>query len=234
MNITQFNISFQDSTTLLKDLNLFKNKGVKKDAEYSVESKKISKKNKHKEIYEVIIENLDYDILLVDDSVFQFSFGDDIRYSFIQNPIEFVSKKDYLSEFFSLDEIINIETDELESIMNLIDESDYEQYLNEQAINTKSNYIRYDVSESGYQPLIHSYSHVHFGMNEHLRIPCSKIITPLKFVMFCIKVTYYFNWKEAMETIQGFEEKISESKSLCEPLGDEFWKACEEFDLHLK
>jgi hypothetical protein len=233
MNLSQFTISYQNSIKLLKEFNLYKNIGTKPIGKYSDEIKRIGKENNKLEIYKTAINNLDYEILLIDDSIFQFSFAEDIRYAFIQNPNFFVSKEDYLYELFDDDELTNLSEEELAIFVNTINEHDYEQFLNEQNINLKSNFFRYDASTLGYQPLVHSYSHLHLSMNEDLRIPISKILTPLKFVMFCIKNTYFAIWKEVLDKKTEFQKSIHDSKLLCTPLNKEHWQDNEKFELHL-
>jgi hypothetical protein len=233
MNLAQFNISFKNSIELLKKLKLYKGLGNKTIGDYSEETKKLSKKNKYKEIYDLTLKNLDYEIILVDDSVFQFSFTP-IRYGFIQNPLEFVSKQNYLLELYSNDEFLDFSDDELNLLLDSINEDEYEQFLNEQEINKQANYIRYDATDSGYRPLIHSYSHIHIGMNENLRIPSSRIITPFCFVMFCIRNTYYDDWKDAIVGIPDFQNMMNDCKLNCNQLIDTYWGRNEELELYLR
>ncbi len=232
MNSSQFNISIYQSIELLKEFKLFKNTGPKPIGKYSNEIKDIKGDN-HISLYRAAIENLDFEILLIDNSIFQFSNINDIRYAFIQNPNKFVSKEEFIAEIF-VDEINTMTAEELKISYELIEESEYEQYLNEQGFNISSNYFRYDVTQMGYKPLLHSYSHLHIGMNENLRIPTSIILTPLKFVLFCIKNTYYDVWKCAIDKMPGFMQKISNSKTDCKPLNRDFWQTSEKYELYLE
>lgn len=233
MNQSQFNISLGQAIKLTKRFNLFKSIGVKPVGGHSSIIKKVSKRHRHTDIYKVAIDNFDYEILLNDDSIFQFSLDKDVRYAFIQNPNNFVTKEDYLSEIFSPDELMSFSDIELGNLLDTIDEKDYQQYLNEQELNISANYIRYDAGELGYKPLVHSFSHLHIGMNEHLRIPCSRVLTPLKFVIFCLKNTYYKIWKDFIYFNSDFENEILQYKSLCNNVNPSFWKKNEESELFL-
>lgn len=233
MNEGQFLISIKNSIVFLKKINLFKDTGKKPIGQYSNEIKKVSKSNKHYEIYKCAIKNFDYELLLNDDSIFQFSFTEDeIRFAFIQNPQYFVSKIDYITYILSTEELNEVEN--LDSYLDMINEDEYEQFLNEQELNSLSNFIRYDASLLGYSPLIHSFSHLHIGLNSNLRIPISIILTPLTFVKFCVKNTYNKNWKDAFSLYENFPILIKVSKEACPSIDNTKWSKIEEAELYLK
>lgn len=233
MRIGKFNTSITDSIDLLKKFNLYKSTGPKGTGVYSQEFMKLSKGNDVVTIYECAIKNKDYDILLKDDSIIQFQKKDtDLRYAYIQNPYHFVSKQDYLTSIFTLDDL-ELYSDQLTNIDELIDEEEYEQFLNEQKLNSISNYFRYDCSPAGYDPLIHSYSHFHIGMNSNVRIPTSKIITPLKFTIFCVRNTYFEDWKKQFKSNPNFKDDILRIKKECGDLDKTMWSNHESNDLYL-
>jgi|SRR5690554_3813639 len=233
MNASQFNISLKDAISFIQEIGLFKSVGVKTVGQYSEEIKKISKTKNHREIYECAIKNLDYEILLTDDSIFQFSYNaGELRYAFIQNPAKFVSKEDYLTYILTPDEINEIES--VDDLLELVNENEYEQFLNEQELNSTSNILRYDASSLGYKPLIHPFSHIHIGLNSDFRIPVSILLTPLTFAKFCIKNTYYEIWKNAFTIIEDFPNRILQSKNLCNLLDNKQWSEIEKAELYLK
>lgn len=227
----KFFSSINESVELLNKFKLFKSRGSKGNGIYSEEFLKLSKGNNIVETYKCAIKNGDYDILLKDDSIIQFQKNDDdLRYAYIQNPNVFIPKEEYLTLIYTteeLDELIDF------SIEELIDENEYEQFLNEQSLNSVSNYFRYDCSSAGYKPLVHSYSHFHIGMNENVRIPTSKIITPLKFTKFCIKNTYFDDWKAQFEINPNFSNEVIKMKNDCQQLPANKWNLIENNDLHL-
>ena len=69
-----FTSSVTSAEQLLKKISLFKSKGVKDLGLTSDEFKNISLKGNYFDTYQAAIRNLDYDILLNDDSFLQFSF----------------------------------------------------------------------------------------------------------------------------------------------------------------
>ncbi|NLR58859.1 DUF2290 domain-containing protein [Chitinophaga polysaccharea] len=229
----KFSVSLNEAHGFLKNIELFKSLGRKRVGNHSSKSKKVAKNNKHTEIYSVAVEEMDYDIILKDDSIFQFSRTDQtLRYSFIQNPRVYTTKQDYLIEFMELDDLNQFSVEDLDKMILDINDHDYEQYLNEQELNIQANIFRYDLDEKGYAPLLHSYSHIHIGLNEDCRLTCSKVLTPFKFVLFSIKNTYYKQWKGLSEKDENFNKIISDCKNNLDPLPAEFWKQDDEGELY--
>lgn len=232
MNKAKFIISINEAEELLKIFGLYKSKGPKGNGIYSKEYLTISKKNNLVESYKCAIENKDYDFLLQDDSLIQFQMlGEDLRYVFMQNPYKFVSREQYLQELFLPDELL--ELTKFFNLEEIINENEYEQFLNEQALNSTSNYFRYDCSPVGYFPLVHSYSHIHVGPNNDVRIPTSIILTPRKFTKFCIKNTYYAKWKEYFVENENFVNDVVKFKKDCITLPSEKWCINEKNELYL-
>ena len=122
--------------------------------------------------------------------------------------------------------------DDIELLISSIDENEYEQFRNEQDLDLHSHIIRYDFSDKGYSPLVHSCSHIHIGLNENLRIPCSRVLTPLNFVIFCIKNTYYENWKNFYDSNRT-PDYLKNGKSLCKMLSSDYWQDIEEHELYI-
>jgi hypothetical protein len=232
---SSYNISINESIKFLKEIKLFKDVGPKKGGDYSSEFKKASQKNKHIEIYNSIRENLDYEIVLIDDSFFQFSNDKNyLRFSYVQNPNYSYTKFDYLKIIFLDSELDGLTEDEMNALIN---ENEFEQYINEQEINSNLVYIRYDFDENGYNPLLHSFSHIHIGLSENLRIPLSIVLTPLEFVLFSIKQCYYAEWKLYHEsfTFEDFAMKRKNSKKLCPIITDSnIWTFDEHNELYIK
>lgn len=235
INKSTYNISIGESVKFLKEINLFKGVGPKQGNEYSSVFKKASQSNKHIEIYNAIRNNLDYEIVLFDDSFFQFSHNQDyLRFSFIQNPNFSNTKYDYLKILFPELDLYELNDDEINSFIN---ENEYEQFLNEQELNLNLVYIRYDFDDNGYKPLLHSCSHIHIGLNESLRIPSSIVLTPLEFVLFSIKQCYYAEWKLYQESFNftDFVTKRNDSKKICPIITDpNIWSTDEHNELYIK
>lgn len=228
-----FKSSFNKSLLLLKKMELFKSKGVKNMGEYSSEYLKICRTNKHTSIHKTALDNLDYEVILKDDSIFQISKdSDSLRFCFIQNPNFNFSKNDFVKYLYSEDGLLEIDDDTLSCFISEIDENEYEQFLNEQELNLHSTIIRYDYDKKGYKPLLHSCSHIHIGLNENLRIPCSIILTPLKFVVFCLKQIYYDKWSVEFNKNTNSVIYLKEVKNECKKIKGN-WVKIEENQIYI-
>lgn len=221
MNDTSLKISINtDIRRLLEDMNLYKSMGVKNIGEHSLAFKDISRTGNHIDMYKVAIREFDYEILLKDDSIFQFSLT---RYAFIQNPNISVTKEDLLSRMYSQDELANLSEGDYNEMLDSVDDLTIEQFKNEQNINVHAHVIRYDIDERGYKPLQHAYSHFHIGNNNNIRIPCARILTPLAFVLFVLKHTYSMN--QPM-----YEELLPVDKGNKVPI--QYWHDEEQYELY--
>lgn len=230
----KFSISFDSAVALLNKLKIFKGRGPKNTGDYSSDFLKTCRSNKHSLIYKTAIDNLDYEIILIDDSLLQLSRTSNIlRYCFIQNPNYSFSKIEFLKYIYSEDELFGIDEETLNSLILDVDENEYEQFLNEQELNLTATIIRYDYDMRGYTPLLHSCSHLHIGINENFRIPCSIILTPLQFVIFCLKQIYLDTWSEEFKTNTGIITYLENAKKDCMAMVAN-WNKIEEHDIYVK
>jgi hypothetical protein len=236
MNISQFNISVTQATSFLKHCELFRMKGIKSLVENGVseEFKNASQKGKYFEAYSKGLEKYDFDILLEDQSYFQFEFtahaeSYEIRYAFFQNPVEYVTYKEYLQAEVSSG---NLE-EPIEDIGEMF-RTEYQQFLDEQETSSVYTTIRYDTDFPNYSPLIHSVSHIHIGHRNFVRIPVDKFLSPLKFVLFVIKHVYYSLWRDLVTTeVEYVKELYKESETGSEHLDAEKWIDLEKLDLFI-
>lgn len=231
MNEAVFRISVQEAVDLLRLIGLFKTHRLFKDiGSYQKETIEISKTDDYLKIYDVIVNNKDYDIQLFDDSIFQLSNkGGKCRYAFMQCTREYITREEFMYE--TLGDGCDVEAD-LDAFYEMF-EDEYEQRRDEQQINTNAVYFRYDTDELGYLPNVHSYAHLHVGLNNSIRIPCSRELTPFAFVLFAVKHVYSQYWKDAI-----LKEKINEIhysfKKKCCHLTEEHWGEDEKRDLYME
>lgn len=198
-------------------------------SKFSGEFYSVCQKDTYKDIYKAIMDNSDYDILLHDYSVIQFSMNinreneDDItiRYAYYPNFGKVKTYEEFLEE-------LELDYDECgEEFMY-----DYEQSLAEAQINIGICPIRYDYDYRLYQGINHSISHIHIGHNNEVRIATSKILTFDKFILFVIRNIYPLKWK----TITSDRELLDEClkiKSKCKNINNAYFKTEEKNLLYL-
>ncbi len=218
--------SFNESLTFLNQKNLLKEDNIHKWNPYSEECKEYSKGTDYREIYQKMVDHRDYDILLFDDSMFQMSLTNgESRLVYIQNPLYFISFENYLIE-------CGIKYDaELADWYHDAFYDDYQQALEGMNVNSGAVYLRYDVDARGRKgnENIHSYTHLHVGLNNSIRIPVGKHLTPYTFTMFVLRNVYYDKWVELVrngEITFGYKQHSSE-------LPKELWTDEEKKELYL-
>lgn len=223
--------SIKKAYSVLEELKLFKNKFAKNSL-YSNEFLQKSKNSNYIDAYNAAINNLDFDILLTDDSFFQFeerveklSNGKNttvVRFAYFENPYNTISYAEYLQKHgFNIDEI----GDELRL--------DYEQDMSEKSLKEEFFTLRYDCSEGTYKKGIHPYSHFHIGFRESFSIPINKHISPLVFVNFVLKSRYYSHWSNQMTSNDAFSEAYFACKKDLFKVHSNFFSGDDNNELHI-
>jgi len=194
---------------LLDKLDILKEHKNNKRGIYSSDFLNIMHSNYYYNIYDIAINNFDYELLLDDDSFFQFSYREEsISMAFYPKPINYMSFKDYIYDVFN-DYVISMSPEELDSFENnVLAEgdyySDYEQYLIEKQTLSNIVPIRFDFDNKYYHPVFHPLCHLHIGCSNDIRIAMDKHPTPHLFGLFILK-NYYPN---SFFSLNGNKEKI--------------------------
>lgn len=166
----------------------------------------------YRQTFVIAAENNDYDICLEDGSFFQFTATNDkdIHYSFFHKIEKIMSYEEYEAAYLTEENIDMIETE-------------YEMYLSTDKELIKSCPIRYDVSESEYSEGTHAFAHLHIGIDTDIRIPVSKIFSPIIFVDFVIKHMYKEQWDKAYLFNPKFKTIVTKLKQESEIISKEFF-----------
>lgn len=177
-------------------------------------------------VYKEIIEKHDYDILLFDDAFFQFDYLINaekelrIRYIYFPCPYDFPTYHEYLVAQ-GLDYRIVGETSREE----------YEQELSEAGFKSGQGYLRYEFSIEEYKSGEHPASHIHVGPNTEIRLPSSKIITPMAFVMFALKQVYFNKWVAWIKK-KDFKDTYIACKKSCPEVSPAFFSREDQHELY--
>lgn len=226
MNDGTFWSSFSASVRFLKNLDLLKDNNAHKRMSYSAGCAEYSRGKDYQEVYQKLVDNRDYDILLKDDSMFQMNISNgESRLVFIQNPLKHISFETFLENIGW-----DAEPEMIEQLHEAFDE-DYYQTLEGMDLNSGAVYLRYDVDARGRKDNenIHAYTHLHIGINNSIRIPVGIHLTPLAFTMFVVRHVYYDVWVDGVRT-----EKIKGGhKTNCEELPINVWTDSEKQFLYI-
>lgn len=226
MNDGSFWSSFSESIRFLKELDLLKDNNAHKRIPYSSGCAVYSRGKDYQELYQNLVDNRDYDILLKDDSMFQMSItAGESRLMFIQNPLKHLSFEAFL-------ESIGWEArfENMDKLHEAFDD-DYFQTLEGMDLNTGATYMRFDVDARGRKDNenIHAYAHLHIGINNNIRIPVGMHLTPLAFTMFVVRHVYYDVWVDGVRT----KRIKSGHKINCGELPSNMWTDAEKDFLYI-
>ena len=189
--MTDVNVSrdIRKVADLAKVLNIDRHHVTFNSINVHAELKKLCKSTLYyQEIYDYIAVNNQYNLMLTDNSCFQFSESrnasneQELRYAYYPNPYQFVEFKDHVKvaqELFDQGEITY---------------SEYEQLLNECNFTHHIPVLRYDYSPSQYNANFHPASHFHIGFNSENRWPVSKVLTPYLFFLKILSMYYSDIW----------------------------------------
>lgn len=218
-----------DVVSFLDKLGIFQENAFSPEDHYAKSVREIARAGSQWDIMSAIWSTHSYDILLTDNSIFQFhKEHDDLRYCFMQNPKVKVSWEEYLHTNNCV--IENLEPEELELWRGCYDNGDDDSCYH---IVNNPVYFRYDLSGSQYREGFHPYSHLHIGLHNEIRLPISKILTPEMFTQFAVKMAFPELWKEKIG-----DSKIAEfnrlSKNACEDVPKEKWSEIDKYDLFLQ
>jgi hypothetical protein len=233
MNTGHIAAGIKPARELLETCNLFYAKNTRKlfslsPDKFDVEFKKHSMGEDYLATYKYAINNAQYDFLLVDQAFFQFSCIDDsgrnlikVRYAYFPAPLRVQSYVDFLKN-------LGFDYDECGEEFYF----DYEQALSEAKIKTAVIPIRYDFDIEQYVEMKHPMSHIHVGHESDVRIPCSCVISPVAFVGFVLRHSYWKTWKLAMDDV-SFYEKYCRLKLECAALDHQGFSRKERVDFFI-
>lgn len=227
MNIGAYEASRTEASHLLKRHSLLKGAQTTKGLPVA-ELVRVMRRGSYLHAYQEAVAQFAYDLLLVDDSFFQFSYSTDsdgavtLRYAFLQQPFDFPTYEGFLQEY-------GFEPSEVGDAFL----GEFEQALTEADLNTGAVSLRYDYCESTYRPGCHSVSHLHVGWNNEIRVPVHCYATPVAFVLFALRHVYPRIWAGLLDQTD-FAETVRQAKRLCPELESEHLTELDSTQLYLQ
>jgi hypothetical protein len=208
---------YKESKILLDDsgIEYFVNNNKKLDfsmANYSTNFLEVFQSDDYPKIYETARKNYDYDLLLGDLSILQFSYLMEnhelqkVRYAFYEPPIKVEAYEDFLVKH-------GLDVDEIGDFFY----EEWQQTVYEAELKRSVTPIRYDFDLSLYKGLEHAISHLHIGHDNEIRIPVHSIMSPRAFIAFIIRNVYFDKWKALIKQ-EDYIKRYACLKSHCKPL----------------
>lgn len=219
MNIVSLLNNLNEVKSFLKSLDLLKSENLSRPR--TLNPNKFSKKfweicidtdTLYHEVYQLAMENGDYDFILIDDSILQFSCDNynyhtnigRIRYAYYQNPRIYPT----YDEFLITNGLIPVECGDMFY-------EDYNQYIFEADLSKKITTVRYDYNYKDYNPPYHPISHLHIGHNNDVRIAIKRVLFPIKFTSFVVRNVYINKWQNVYTQNAIFKDSILSKKNNC-------------------
>jgi hypothetical protein len=127
-----------------------------------------------------------YHLLLDDQSIISFQdVAGKISYSYLPCPLEIPSKSSFLEMHFP-DRNQRRDTTDMQEQYNLtIDSADFRPHITP---------IRYDIDWSSYRENIHPAAHLHFGIDNNIRLATKRVLSPKAFFLLVIRQAFPENW----------------------------------------
>lgn len=142
-----------------------------------------------------------YDCRLIDSSLLQFRRWDQkLSYSYLESPYEAMTFDEYASE--RMDENWQMLPAEVRQSLELDLRGGYELYLQSDLAERHTTPLRYDYEPALYRVGIHPAGHIHFGLNNEIRLCTKRILSPLSFTLFVMRQCYPKHWEILLQTRQ--------------------------------
>lgn len=228
MTEAKYKVSLEDVKKYLKAIKLDVCYGFNYDKtsinKYSNETKQNlcrSSDLTYDELYKLIMQNSDYDILIpLDYGIFQF---------YIEKSGNRITRivYCYYSNSRNFDELAKEDEETQEPNVRYLDF-----FVDDAPLKDNIVYFRYDFDPSIYNGIIHSASHLHIGWGNEIRIPIINLMTPEIFVDFVIKNIYKDKWQVSI-TDENFKKRILSLKRQTEILEKDFFNEEEKSILHI-
>lgn len=218
----------REAVDLLEYCALYKDSIIKDNRQRNIIRRGISSLPAFIKYVDDVLCSYDFDILLQDDSFFQFNKcstnGEEVyRYVFMQNP-----KKKISFDEFCVKNGIDKDDAYIDSIREIYDDDESPETMK---LIQFPLYLRFDADKKGYSPNLHSYAHLHVGISGDARIPARQILTPPAFVSMVIKMIYPAKWERMLNLQKG--SRLYDFKKQCQKVEKAYWDIVEDRDIFL-
>ena len=109
-------------------------------------------------------------------------------YRYLDSPLDAMSYQDFVRDYLECD------------VEDIGEEAwpDYEDYILSSDAKEAVSPIRYDYQQRFYAAGVHPVSHLHFGLNNEIRIAAERVWRPATFVLFVLRQVYPSDWKRVL------------------------------------
>jgi hypothetical protein len=162
----------------------------------------ILRRKAYGEMWQACLDGEWYDCRLIDASLLQFRRWDQkLSYSYLESPYEAMTFDEYASE--RIDENWQTLPAEVRQSLELDLRAGYELYLQSDLAERPTTPLRYDYEPGLYRVGVHPAGHIHFGLNNEIRVCTRRIFSPLSFTLFVMRQYYPNNWGSLLQRRQN-------------------------------
>lgn len=167
------------------------------------------------ELWHKMVNERMYDLRLIDSSIIQFRYELEApatwSYSYLPCPLEAENYDDFVARNEEADWGLRSRADRIAA---------YDEYLSTCAGRMFTTPIRYDSKPPHYRPARHPASHLHFGIDNEIRVATFRYWRPLTFVFFVIRHQFPAIWEEFVKTpaVQGSRSQFRHVLTPVEPI----------------
>jgi hypothetical protein len=193
----KFRASITQALGVLDDAGLLEARARKPT--YPSDMATILRSKSYGEMWQACLDDEWYDCRLSDSSLVQFRRWDQkLSYSYLEAPYEAMIFEEYASE--RIDENWRMLPASVRQSFELDLRAGYELYLQSELIERPTTPLRYDYEPALYRAGVHPAGHIHFGLNNEIRVCTRRIFTPLSFTLFFVRQYYPKNWESVLQT----------------------------------
>lgn len=162
-----------------------------------------------------------YDFRLIDHSLIQLSINPP-SFSFLEAPYSVMTFEEFAVSIVGGDwEIVEEELRE-----------EYEFYLSSSVDIKPTTPVRYDYSEDAYREGVHPAAHLHFGIENQVRVCTRRQMSCVSFVLFIVRQFYPRQW-EALLVSDAWKDIFREVREHAIPVADKYFTGNDLSELHL-
>jgi len=167
-------------------------------------------------------ENKWYHLKLEDHSLFIFNEGAlNPSYSFLHAPIIAPTMREFLRSKDLLVTAANVR-EHLEEYSLVLDTAEFRQHVLP---------IRFDYDPTGYRTGVHPLAHLHFGLENSVRVGLARGMTAEAFVLFVMRQMYPECWERLLSQRDNFKLRSSIRTSLS-AIPTPYWGDLDSLELH--
>jgi hypothetical protein len=192
----KFRASISQAFDLLDDGGILEARAL--SPTYPSDMAAVLRRKSYGETWQACLDDEWYDCRLLDSSLLQFRRWDQrLSYSYLESLYDVMTFDEYASE--RTDENWQMLPASIRQSLEPDLRAGYELYLQSDLVERPTTPLRYDYEPTLYRVGVHPAGHIHFGLNNEIRVCTRRIFSPLSFTLFVVRQYYPKNWESLLQ-----------------------------------